>query len=104
MKEEKPRRFDRRTGPSVFWRLLGWLKRERRTGFDRRARVSSWLERRSSLKHAPLPLDAECALEHAALVMSKVDPAAHARITRVIADHLPIFQQEGADSEGGDTD
>lgn len=34
-----PRRFDRRTGPSAFWRLLGWLLRERRAGFDRRARA-----------------------------------------------------------------
>jgi hypothetical protein len=101
-----PRRLDRRSGPSVFWRLFCWLLRERRSGFDRRARPSTivWVERRRDLKQQPLPIDVECALEHAALVMSKVDPEAHDRITRVIAGHLPAFQHDGADSEGGDTD
>jgi hypothetical protein len=34
-----PRRLDRRRGRSMFRRLLGWLLRERRDGFDRRARA-----------------------------------------------------------------
>jgi hypothetical protein len=103
--EKKPRRFDRRTGPSIFWRLFGWIKTERRTGFDRRARraMPDWVERRFSMRHAPLPLDAECALEHAALVLSKTDPIAHAHITQVLANHLPTLK-DGSDSEGGDTD
>jgi hypothetical protein len=27
---------DRRVGPSLFWRLLGWLMVDRRSGIDRR--------------------------------------------------------------------
>jgi hypothetical protein len=32
---------ERRFGPSPLWRLFGWLLREKRNGFDRRARVES---------------------------------------------------------------
>jgi hypothetical protein len=34
-----PRRLVRPVGPSALRRLLGWLLRERRGGFDRRARA-----------------------------------------------------------------
>jgi hypothetical protein len=37
----EPRRLDRRFGASVLWRLLGWLTREKRDGWDRRAREST---------------------------------------------------------------
>jgi hypothetical protein len=31
-----PQRADRRYGPTLFWRLFGWLMRDRRSGVDRR--------------------------------------------------------------------
>jgi hypothetical protein len=47
------------------------------------------VERRRELAAATLPLDAECALEHAALVLANVDEAAHSHVTSVLAQHLP---------------
>jgi hypothetical protein len=48
------------------------------------------VERRRELQHAPLPRDAECALEHAAIALDKAGQVeAHAQVTAVIRDHLP---------------
>lgn len=47
------------------------------------------IERRRDLAHAKLPLDAEVALELAALKLFEVDSEAHAQVRAVLARHLP---------------
>lgn len=47
-------------------------------------------ERRRDLQDAPLPRDAEFALEHAAVVLDKAGEAeAHAHVVQVLAKHMP---------------
>lgn len=54
------------------------------------AAPESGVERRRELVSAPLPLDAECALERAALELSQAGKAeAHAQVVGVLAQHLP---------------
>lgn len=49
------------------------------------------IERRRDLQHAPLPRDAECALERAALALDKAgDKDAHQHVTTVLREHLPL--------------
>jgi hypothetical protein len=61
------------------------------------------IERRRDLAHAKLPLDAEVALEHAALALSRSgQPQAHQQVIQVLAAHLPPL--DGEDTEGGSHD
>lgn len=51
---------------------------------------SPGVERRRDLQGAKLPLDVECALEHAALALNKAgEQDAHAHVTDVVRQHLP---------------
>lgn len=53
------------------------------------------IERRRELRHAALPRDAECALEHAAIKLDKAgEKEAHQHITSVLRDHLPAARAE----------
>jgi hypothetical protein len=61
-------------------------------------------ERRRNLAHAQLPLDAEVALEHAALFLSKAgEQEAHHHVTQVLAAHMPPLDGQ-SDTEGGAND
>jgi hypothetical protein len=61
------------------------------------------IERRRDLAHAKLPLDAEVALEHAAIALDKAgQQQAHQQVIQVLAAHLPPL--EGEDTEGGSHD
>jgi hypothetical protein len=59
------------------------------------------IERRRDLAHAKLPLDAEVALEHAAIALDKAgNQEAHAQVIDVLAAHLPPLDGQ-SDTEGG---
>jgi hypothetical protein len=61
------------------------------------------VERRRDLAHAKLPLDAEVALEHAAIALDRAgQQQAHQQVIQVLAAHLPLL--DGEDTEGGSLD